>query len=253
MANVKNALITGATSGIGRATAELLAQEGYSLVLTGRRAERLEAMQDELSGKTSVKTLCFDVRDPEAVKSAVQELEEDRIIIDLLVNNAGLALGLDEFHEADMQDWETMIDTNVKGLLYMSQGISKIMIREGIPGHIIHVGSIAGHETYPKGHVYCATKHAVYALTRGMRMDLFKYGIRVGSVDPGMVETEFSEVRFHGDTDRASKVYRGFTPLKAIDVAEVIHFMASRPGHVNIDDVVMMSTDQASSIHVNRK
>ncbi len=249
----KTALITGATAGIGLATAELFAQNGWNLIITGRRKDRLDSVLVEYEKDISIHRINFDVRDLEGVNSCVKYIEDNGILVDLLVNNAGLALGLESFDEANINDWETMIDTNIKGLLYMSRALSRHMIEHGIPGHLIHVGSLAGHEVYPRGHVYCSTKHAVKALARGMRMDLYEHGIRVGSVDPGMVETEFSQVRFHGDSEKAEKVYKGFQPLEAIDVADVIYFMATRPAHVNIDDVLMMCSDQASSVHVNRR
>ena len=246
-------LITGATSGIGRASAFEFAQKGYQLVLTGRRPDRLEALKKELQAAygIGITLLQFDVRDQEACQSAVDQLQDLDVQIDILVNNAGLAMGLDPIHEGDIFHWETMIDTNIKGLLYMTRLISPSMVARQ-KGHIINVCSTAGKEVYPNGNVYCATKHAVDALTRAMRLDLAKYNIRVSQVAPAMVEeTEFAVVRFEGDEERA-KIYEDFQPLKAKDVAETIAFIATRPAYVNIQDVVMLGTQQASSTQVHR-
>ncbi|GAA0872644.1 hypothetical protein GCM10009117_17910 [Gangjinia marincola] len=247
----KTAFITGATSGIGKATAETLSDHGINLILCGRRKERLEALKKDLSKKVHVHTLQFDVRNNEEVKKAIINLPDDFRQINILINNAGNAHGLDPIQDGSIDDWDAMMDINVKGLLYVSKAIIPQMIKRN-SGHIINIGSTAGKEVYPNGNVYCASKHAVDALNQGMRIDLNQYNIRVGAVNPGMVETEFSEVRFKGDEDRAKNVYQGFTPLSAKDVAEVIAFMVSRPPHVNIADLTMMCTDQASSTIVNK-
>ena len=246
-------LVTGATSGIGKATATLFAREGHDLIITGRRNQRLQALSETLRQDfgTNVVSLCFDVRNVGACEAALATIPDSNLVVDVLINNAGLALGLEPFHQADVIDWETMIDTNVKGLLYMTRLISPDMVSRGT-GHIINVCSTAGHEVYAKGHVYCASKHAVNALTKGMRLDLHKYGIRVSQVSPAHVEeTEFAPVRFHGDLEKA-RIYEDFQPLKASDVAETIYFIATRPAHVNIQDVVLMGTQQASSTVIDR-
>jgi 3-hydroxy acid dehydrogenase / malonic semialdehyde reductase len=248
---MKTAFITGATSGIGLATARILSKNGYRLVLCGRRSDRLEAIQKELSPATEVYTLCFDVRDKHTVKEQITGLPESWKSIDLLVNNAGNAHGLSSIHQGDMADWEAMIDINVKGLLYVSEQIIPGMVARK-SGHIINIGSIAGKEVYPNGNVYCASKHAVDALTQGMRMDLNPFGIKVSEINPGLVETEFSLVRFKGDADRAKSVYAGYKPLSAEDIAEILLFMATRPPHVNLADVVVFPTAQASSTLVNK-
>ena len=250
---IKNILITGATSGIGKATASIFAKKGYNVIITGRRADRLEEIKSKFKKKygVKVKTLVFDVRDKKQVKKSLTNLKGDWSNIDVLINNAGLAKGLDYIHEGSIDDWETMIDTNLKGLLYITRIISPFMVNRK-KGQIINVCSTAGHETYPKGNVYCATKHAVDALTKSMRLDLHKYNIRVGQVSPGHVEeTEFALVRFHGDKKK-SKIYEDFLPLKSKDVAKVIFFIASQPKYVNIQDVLMMGTQQASSNFINR-
>lgn len=249
---MKTALITGATSGIGRATARLLAQNNYNLIICGRREDRLAELQDELSALTKVHTLNFDVRNKKAVGQSIKSIPEEFAIIDILVNNAGNAHGLDPIENGDTDDWDAMIDINIKGLLYVSKYIIPGMV-ERRSGHIINIGSIAGKETYTNGNVYCATKHAVDAINQGMRMDLNQYGIRVGAINPGMVDTEFSEVRFKGDTERATNVYKGFEPLKAEDIADVIHFVVSRPYHVNIADLLILPTAQASATIVNKQ
>lgn len=240
--------ITGATSGIGAATARLLAEKGYRLVLTGRRAERLERLKEELenSFSTPVCTLTFDIRQQEEADKAIASLPEVFRTVDILINNAGLAAGLSPLQEGSLTDWEEMIDTNLKGLLYVTRRIAPIMV-ERKKGHIVNISSIAGKETYPMGNVYCATKHAVQSLTKAMRLDMVKYGIRVSSVAPGAVKTEFSTVRFKGDQERADKVYEGFIPLSAEDIAETILFIITRPPHVCIDDLLIMPTAQAYS------
>jgi 3-hydroxy acid dehydrogenase/malonic semialdehyde reductase len=247
----KTVLITGATSGIGRATARLLAQNGYRLIICGRREDRLTELQDEFAELTDVTTLNFDVRTKKAVAKAIASLPADFINIDVLINNAGNAHGLDPIENGDVDDWDSMIDINIKGLLYVSKEIIPGMV-ERRSGHIINIGSIAGKEVYANGNVYCATKHAVDAINQGMRMDLNQYGIRVGAINPGMVDTEFSEVRFKGDRERAKNVYKGLEPLHAEDIADVIHFVISRPYHVNIADLLILPTAQASATIVNK-
>lgn len=247
----KTALITGATSGIGLATAKRLAHEGFKLILCGRRMDRLEQLQNELSIQTKVHTLCFDVRNKEAVNQQISSIPAEFSTIDVLINNAGNAHGLDPIETGNTDDWDAMIDINVKGLLYVSKAIIPKMIAQK-SGHIINIGSTAAKEVYPNGNVYCASKHAVDALNQGMRIDLNQYGIRVGGIHPGMVETEFSEVRFKGDKERASKVYQGFHALQGEDIADIIYFVISRPYHVNIADLVVMSTAQASSTIVKK-
>lgn len=243
------ALITGATSGIGEATANLLSQN-YRLILCGRRKDRLENLRKEL--KTEVQLLSFDVRDRKAVFADIESLPTNWQEIDVLVNNAGNAHGLDLIQDGNPDDWDAMLDINVKGLLYVSKAIIPSMT-ERRKGHIVNISSIAGLEVYTRGNVYCASKHAVDALTKGMRLDLNEYGIKVTSIDPGLVETEFSEVRFKGDAEKAKKVYENYTPLKAIDVAETIEFVLNRPSHVMIGDLLILPTDQASSTVVNKK
>jgi len=247
------ALITGATTGIGNATAHKLAENNYNLIITGRRKELLDDLKKELGikYKCDVLTLNFDVRDHKQVEEMIDGLPESWKKIDILVNNAGLAAGLSSLDSGDVTDWEQMIDTNVKGLLYMTRKVSPLMIENG-HGHIINITSIAGKEVYPNGNVYCATKHAVDALTKAMRMDFLNRNIKVTSIAPGMVETEFSLVRFKGDKSRADKVYEGFTPLFADDIAEAILFVVTRPPHVNINDMLIMPTAQASAVFVNR-
>ncbi|WP_289060525.1 SDR family NAD(P)-dependent oxidoreductase [uncultured Zobellia sp.] len=247
----KTVLITGATSGIGRATAILLAVQGFKLVLCGRRQERLDALEFELSKNCEVATLNFDVRDKDTVLESIASLPEKFSNIDVLINNAGNAHGLDPIDEGNIEDWDAMLDINVKGLLYVSKAVIPQMVNKR-SGHIINIGSTAGKEVYPKGNVYCASKHAVDALTKGMRMDLNPYGIKVGAVNPGAVETEFSNVRFKGDDAKADSVYDGFDPLKAADIAEIIHFVITRPYHVNIADLIVMPTAQASATILNR-
>ena len=248
---MKTALITGATSGIGRATARHLAKNNFRLIICGRREDRLAELQDEFSALTQVLTLNFDVRKKKEVAKAIASLPPDFNTIDVLVNNAGNAHGLDPIENGDVDDWDAMIDINIKGLLYVSKAIIPGMV-ERKSGHIINIGSIAGKETYPNGNVYCATKHAVDSLNIAMRMDLNKYGIRVGAINPGMVATEFSEVRFKGDTERAANVYKGLDPLLAEDIADIIHFVVTRPYHVNIADLTVLPTAQASATMINK-
>jgi len=250
----KIALITGATAGIGEETAMQLAGEGYHVIITGRRKERLKKLAEQIKSSCNVEvlTLTFDIRSRAEVDEAIDNLPEEWQNIELLINNAGLAAGLKHLQEGDINDWEQMIDTNVKGLLYISRKIMPGMVaRES--GHIINVSSIAGKEVYEKGNVYCATKHAVEAITKGMRLDLLKHGIRVSSVSPGLVETEFSMVRFKGDEERAASVYDGLEALRAEDIAETIVWIASRPPHVNINDVLITPTAQGNSTTTVRK
>jgi 3-hydroxy acid dehydrogenase/malonic semialdehyde reductase len=246
--NAKTALITGATSGIGAACAHTFAQQGYRLILVGRRSDLLEQNGRHLADKYAieVQTLVADVRDKKQLSEVLEGLPTDWKKVDVLVNNAGLSQGLDPIDQGDTDDWDTMIDTNVKGLLYVTKIVSNWMIPHK-SGHIINIGSIAGKEVYPNGNVYCASKHAVDALNKGMRMDLLPHNIKVTAINPGMVETEFSLVRFKGDEERASNVYKGFEPLLAQDIAEAIWFVVSRPAHVNINDMLIMPTAQASA------
>jgi len=246
----KTALITGATSGIGQATAHEFAKHGIQLILCGRRQERLDSIKTALSRQTDIHTLNFDVRDKDAVFMAISSLPENFNEIDILINNAGNAHGLDPINIGNTDDWDAMMDINVKGLLYVSKAIIPQMT-ERCSGHIINIGSSAGKEVYPKGNVYCASKHAVVAITEGMRIDLNPYGIKVSAINPGLVETEFSKVRFKGDAI-ADNVYKGYKALQAEDVAEVIQFAISRPVHVNIADVLMFCTAQASSTIVKK-
>lgn len=243
----KIALITGATSGIGEATARKFAEKGIDVVVTGRRKERLAVLKNELERKNvRVLTLCFDVRDENRVKEALENLPEEWKSIDILVNNSGLAAGLSALYEGDSDDWIRMIDTNLKGLLYVTRCISPGMVARK-SGHIINIGSIAGKEVYLNGNVYCATKHAVDALTKAMRMDMLPHKVRVTQICPGAVETEFSLIRFHGDKNRADKVYEGYESLVADDIADCIWFAVSRPPHVNINDMTVMPAAQASA------
>lgn len=250
---VKTALITGATSGIGKATAHLLAANGYNLILTGRREERLTVESNAIRDKYNceVTTLCFDVRSNEEVKANVQKLVDQNVVIDVLVNNAGLASGLDKLQNGDVEDWDKMIDTNVKGLLYVSRQVIPMLIKQG-HGHIVNIGSIAGKEVYPNGNVYCGTKHMVDALNQSMRRELAEYGIKVSAVNPGAVETEFSIVRLHGDVNKAKKVYDGFENLVADDIADAIFYIISRPEHVNINDMIIMPKAQPAAGNVIR-
>ena len=249
----KKVLITGATSGIGKATAERFAKRGFDLIITGRREDRLNTIAEKLRKKYAVKVfeLVFDIRQLKEVKKAVAKLKGYWKNVDILINNAGLAKGFHEIHEGKFEDWETMIDTNVKGLLYMTRLISPNMVKRG-KGHIINVASTAGKEVYPKGNVYCASKHAVDALTKAIRLDLHKYGIRVSQVAPGHVEeTEFALVRFDGDQQK-SKIYEDFKPVSSKDISKIIYFIASQPKHVNIQDILVMGTQQASSNFIHR-
>jgi 3-hydroxy acid dehydrogenase/malonic semialdehyde reductase len=250
----KTVFITGATSGIGQSCARIFAARDHRVIITGRRQDRLDTLRNELERDhaTPVYTLCFDVRDRAAVQKAVESLPAEWKNIDILINNAGLSLGLDPVHSGNTDDWDTMIDTNVKGLLYVSRAVSPGMV-ERKSGHIINIGSIAGKETYLNGNVYCATKHAVDSLSKAMRMDLLVHGIRVSAIHPGAVETEFSEVRFKGDKERAKKVYEGFQPLSPDDVAETICFVATRPKHVNINDLLVMPSAQANAYLFDRE
>ncbi len=242
------ALITGATAGIGRATALLLARNEYNVIITGRRSELLDKLEMEIMSKTSAEVLplCFDVRDRSAVEAAINSIPKQWKKVDILVNNAGLAAGYSSIQEGDIEDWELMIDTNIKGLLYVTRAISPGMVKRK-SGHIINIGSIAGKEVYDKGNVYCSTKFAVDALTRGMRTDMVEYGIKVTAIHPGMVETEFSMVRFKGDKEKADKVYDGLIPLYDNDIAEAVLFSVTRPPHVNINEMLIMPTAQASA------
>lgn len=246
--------ITGATSGIGKSTAEIFAKNGHDLIITGRREDRLQELKKKLENnhKISVTTLCFDIRNVNAVEQAIESLSANNKKIDILVNNAGLAAGLSSIQEGSLSHWERMIDTNIKGLLYATKFIANLMIKNS-KGHIINIGSIAGKEVYANGNVYCATKHAVDALNKGMRIDLLPHNIKVTAINPGMVETEFSIVRFDGDEDRAKKVYMGLQPLSPDDIAETIFWVANRPAHVNINDLVIMPSAQATATNVNRK
>jgi NADP-dependent 3-hydroxy acid dehydrogenase YdfG len=243
-------LITGATSGIGKASAEVFAESGTNLIITGRRKERLKSLQEKLQTEhnVNVETFAFDIRDRDACKACVDSIEQP---IDILLNNAGLASGKDSIDEADFDDWDAMIDTNIKGLLSMTRFVSERM-KQRDTGHIINIGSIAGYEAYPGGSVYCATKHAVKAITQAAKMDLTGTNIRVSAVSPGLVDTEFSEVRFHGDKEQAKKVYQDMTPLSGRDIAEIIHFVANRPPHVNILDTIVFPVHQSSARIVAR-
>lgn len=248
----KTIFITGATSGIGEATANILGRSSNKLIICGRRKERLEELKRKLAPKANVFTLSFDVRDKEEVSRSINSLPDDFKDIDVLINNAGNAHGLAPLQEGDMGDWDSMIDINVKGLLYVSRAIIPGMV-ERKSGHIINIGSIAGKEVYPSGNVYCASKYAVDALNKGMLMDLHQHGIKVSAIHPGLVETEFSKVRFKGDEDRAKKIYEGLTPLYANDIAEIIEFILSRPAHVNLADLLVLPSAQASATQVFRE
>lgn len=254
MSTRKTILITGASAGFGKAIAEIFAANGWNLILTARRKVRLEMLERQLTEKYGIETisLAFDIRSNEEVKKAIGSLSGNWKNIDLLVNNAGLAAGLSTIQEGSIDDWEQMIDTNVKGLLYMTRCIAPLMV-ERKSGHIINIGSIAGKEVYANGNVYCATKHAVDALTQSMRIDLLPHNIRVTQIAPGMAETEFSIVRFKGDGDRAKAAYKGFDPLTAEDIAETAWWVANRPAHVNINDIVIMPTAQANTSALIRK
>ena len=251
MSKNKTALITGATSGIGRATAHEFAKHGIRLILCGRRQERLDTIQRALSKQTEVITLNFDVRDKVEVFKAFESLPEAFKRIDILINNAGNAHGLDPIQEGKLDDWDAMMDINVKGLLYVSKAVIPQMT-ERQSGHIINIGSSAGKEVYPKGNVYCASKHAVIAITDGMRIDLNPFGIKVSAINPGLVETEFSQVRFKGNAI-ADTVYKGYKALQPEDIADIIYFAITRPQHVNIADLLVFPTAQANSVTVNKE
>jgi NADP-dependent 3-hydroxy acid dehydrogenase YdfG len=256
MTRLKNSVvfITGASAGIGEACARAFAAEGARLLLAARRVERLHALEPELrkAGAADIHSLALDVRNSDAVESTLASLPENWSAIDILVNNAGLSRGLDKLYAGNLRDWEEMIDTNIKGVLYVTRAVVPGMVARG-HGHVVNLGSTAGEVTYPGGGVYCATKAGLKAINDGLRMDLLGTSVRVTSVDPGMVETEFSEVRFHGDKERAAKVYQGLTPLTATDVADAIVWAVSRPAHVNIAQVLLTSVDQANSLLFNRK
>jgi 3-hydroxy acid dehydrogenase / malonic semialdehyde reductase len=249
----KKVFITGATSGFGKAIAEIFARSGDDCIITGRREDRLDVLQKELEQKFNVAiyTLCFDVRNKDSVSDAVNSLPPEWTEIDILINNAGLALGRDYFDEADINDWDTMLDTNVKGLLYVSKAIIPLMTTRK-NGHIINIGSTAAKEVYEKGNVYCASKSAVDAISQSMRIDLLRHGIKVTAIHPGAADTEFSIVRFKGDEVTAKSVYKGFKPLAAEDVASVVHYCTSLPEHVCINDLVLSCTAQANSFYFNR-
>jgi len=248
----KTVFITGATSGFGKATAEIFAENGFNLIITGRRQERLESLAKNLKSKHGVDivSLCFDVRNSEDVIQAINSLENKKI--DLLINNAGLASGVDKIQNGSLDDWDKMIDTNIKGLLYVSKAIMPLMI-ENKSGHIINIGSTAGKEVYLNGNVYCATKHAVNAISKAMRIELLEHGIKVSQVCPGAAETEFSEVRMHGDLEKAKKVYDGYEPMTAKDIASIIYYVGTLPLNLCINDLVVTSTAQANSFYINRK
>ena len=247
---MKTALITGATSGIGRATARVLAKNNYKIVLCGRREDRILELQKELLEFTEVHSLLFDVRDKKAVFDNLQNLPTEWQAINILVNNAGLALGRDSFENANLEDWETMIDTNVKGLLYASKAVLPMLIKE--KGHIINIGSTAGKEVYKDGNVYCASKHAVDAISKAQRIDLLPYQIKVTAIHPGAADTEFSVVRFKGDAEKAKAVYNGYTPLMAEDIADTVWYVANTPAHVCINDLVITCTAQANSMYLQK-
>lgn len=250
----KIVLVTGATAGFGEAIAHEFAAHQYNIIITGRRSDRLGKVKTELEKQHGVEVLSlnFDVRKLDEVKKNLGNLSEKWQSIDALVNNAGLASGLNTIQDGDIEDWEKMIDTNVKGLLYVTRTIAPLMIKNK-KGHIFNIGSVAGKEVYANGNVYCATKHAVDALTKATRIDLLQHGIRVTGICPGMAETEFSVVRYHGDTDKAKNVYKGVDALQAKDIAELVYFAASRPAHVNISDVVITPTQQATATYVVRR
>lgn len=249
----KIAFITGATSGFGKACAVKFAAHGYDLILNGRRTDRLEDLQRQLENKFNIAILLlpFDVRDEKAVFSAIQNLPQDWQAIDVLINNAGLALGRDFFEEADIEDWNIMVDTNIKGFMYVARAVTPLMVKRK-SGHIINMGSVAAKQLYEKGNMYCATKFAVDALSQGMRIDLLRHGIKVTAIHPGAAETEFSEVRFKGDKETAKKIYEGLTPLTAEDVADVIYYCTTLPPHVCINDLVITCTQQANAVYFHR-
>jgi len=250
----RTALITGASSGIGEASAHAFAAAGFRLLLAARRAERLDAVAADIQRAHGIEILTrvLDVRDSEAVRRTFADLPADWKEIDVLVNNAGLSRGLEPVHQGDPTDWDEMIDTNVKGVLSVTRAILPGMVERG-RGHVINIGSTAGHQVYPGGAVYCATKHALDAITKGLRYDVLGTGVRISTVDPGMVETEFSIVRFHGDEAKAGKLYEGVNPLTAVDIADAILWCATRPPHVNIDEIIIKPTDQAAVGHIHRR
>lgn len=254
MSSRKTIFITGATSGFGKATAYTFAQHGWNIIITGRRRDRLDTIEKDLTEQTgaSVLTLCFDVSDRTEVLNSIENLPHDWKHIDVLVNNAGLASGLSFIHEGDFQDWDRMIDTNVKGLLNVSRCIMPLMIKRG-QGHIINLGSIAGKITYLKGNIYCATKAAVDAISEAMRIDMLPYGIKVTNINPGAAETEFSIVRYKGNLEAAAKAYAGYEPLLAQDIADIIFFAATRPAHVVLNDIVVTPTAQANPFYFHKK
>lgn len=250
---MKTVLITGATSGIGEACAQRFAKEGYRLIITGRNQEKLQQLQNVFAAnKTEVLPLCFDIRNRQAMEQAIATLPDDWKTIDVLINNAGLALGLDKADEAEWNDWETMVDTNIKGLLAMTHYVVPMMVKQGF-GHVINIGSIAGDAAYPKGSVYCATKAAVKVFTDGLRIDLSDTPIRVTNIKPGLVETNFSVVRFYGDHKRADDVYKGIKPLTGIDIADVAYYVAAAPSHVQIAEVTVLATHQANATTIIRE
>ena len=249
---MKTILITGATSGIGLAAAKKLANEKNQLILCGRRQPKLDEISEELSNSTNVLSLCFDVSNKNEVNRLLNDLPEQFSSVDVLINNAGNAHGLDTIQDGSLDDWDNMIDSNVKGLLYVSRVIIQKMIEQKC-GHIINIGSLAGREVYEKGNIYCATKHAVNAISKAMRIDLNKTGIKVSEINPGLVETDFSNVRFKGDSDRAEKVYQGYKALQADDIADILEFVINRPSHVNIADILVLPQAQATSSIIDKK
>ena len=249
---MKTILITGATSGIGLAAAKKLANEKNQLIICGRRQGKLDEISEELSKSTNVLSLCFDVSNKNEVNKLLSNLPKEFSSIDILINNAGNAHGLDTIQDGSLDDWDNMIDSNLKGLLYVSRIIMPKMI-EKKGGHIINIGSLAGREVYEKGNIYCATKHAVNAISKAMRIDLNKTGIKVSEINPGLVETDFSNVRFKGDSDRAEKVYQGYKALQADDIADIIEFVINRPNHVNIADILVLPQAQATSSIIDKK
>lgn len=250
----KIVFITGASAGIGEACAYAFAKEGANLILTARRLDRLQEIKEEIEDKFSVNVLAekLDISNRDEVISVIKNLGEQWMNIDILVNNAGLGRGLNKLHEDDPNGWDEMIDTNVKGLLIVTKEVVKTMVRRK-RGHVINIGSIAGHQAYPGGSVYCATKHAVHAVTESLRMEMLEHNVKVSTIDPGMVETEFSEVRFYGDKEKAKNVYKGLKPLSAEDIAETVIFCATRPKHVNINEIIIMPSVQATAMVAHRE
>lgn len=249
---MKTIFITGATSGIGLAIAKKMANSQNQLILCGRRQKKLDKISKKLSAITNVLTLCFDISEKKEVTKLLENLPKEYNSIDILINNAGNAHGLDKIQDGSLEDWDNMVDSNIKGLLYVSRVIIPKMIKKG-SGHIINIGSLAGREVYEKGNIYCATKHAVNAISKAMRIDLNKTGIKVSEVNPGLVETDFSSVRFKGDSDRAEKVYQGYKALQADDIADIIEFVINRPNHVNIADILVLPQAQATSSIIDKK